>query len=131
MFRLVTEAEGVGVIVAAGQLPSEEFLSAYRGFVDAPVPATRVLWDLTAATLTPIPSAEIREMASLLATLGKERGRTGRTAVACRPGVDFGLARMLVMNISAQRPDVEFAVFGALDEARAWLSKASRGSCSS
>ncbi len=123
MIQLSTTEEGLVVLTATGKLTLAEVAVAYSQLLETAPDASRVLWDLTGATLDEVPVNSLGESTPKLVQLGKGRRVPGRAAVVCRDGVDFGLVRMFLSLVSEEEPRVEFEVFcDAHDEARAWLA---------
>lgn len=114
----------ITIITAAGLiLEPSEILAVYAQFLDAGEHTSpNVLWDLSTATLTPLSSKAIRQLAADFIRVGHGRRRPGKSALVCGGDVDFGLARMLVTLVSEQGLPVEGHVFHDVNDAKAWLA---------
>ena len=117
--RDASDAE-ISTFSAQGEASLSELYAAYVAFLKS-APTRLTLVDLSSARLPSIDFGSIRSLAMRVAQIGRRRREGGRSAIVCAREPDFGLARVFVSLVSAERQPVCFAVFGGPNSAKVWL----------
>jgi hypothetical protein len=124
MIELLSHESGITTFVGQGSITARELAAAYAQFV-ANAPTSRVLWDLSSATLAYVDAEDIRKLARDLTEIGKMRRLSGKSAVLCGRQVDFGMARMLQTYLELEGYGVNVAAFVDRNRALQWLGEGS------
>lgn len=83
---------------------------------------SRVLCDLTQATVADLSAGEIEEIIRLISQQVNKRGG-GKAAIVAFAGVDYGLARMFSTFCEIASLPIEVKVFRTAEIAREWLQE--------
>ena len=88
------------------------------------MPTLNVLWDLSSANTDALSSEQVKQIATLLQKLRRER-EGGKTALVSPGNSTFGLAIMLVMllDVIEETYPVKMKVFREIEKAIQWLSE--------
>jgi hypothetical protein len=105
------------------ELSFEDVSNTIRSFYEG-MPTLNVLWDLSSANTDALSSEQVKQIATLLQKLRRER-EGGKTALVSPGNSTFGLARMLVMllDVIEETYPVKMKVFREIEKAIQWLSE--------
>ena len=105
------------------ELSFEDVSNTIRSFYEG-MPTLHVLWDLSSANTDALSSEQVKQIATLLQKLRRER-EGGKTALVSPGNSTFGLARMLVMllDVIEETYPVKMKVFREIEKAIQWLSE--------
>ena len=106
---------------ATGEIDVVDMIAAFEGVFGHPdfEPGMNALCDAKYATFKDMALHDIQDLAAVIATRGKDRGKGYRVALLVRGNTEFGISSRFLMQ-TAQLP-FEVQVFRNTKEAKTWL----------
>jgi len=117
--KLLDPENNLTIYTVTGEVTVQDIIQKVKAFY-AREPTQLVLWDLTEANLSKIPSEDIIQIIYVIKKLSTSR-KGEKTAMVFSSKFGYGLGRMFTAFSEMEETGIEYGSFHSVKEAKQWL----------